>query len=179
MKIKSLLSSAVVALTLMAASASAIEWDTLYSRGNWRLDLNYYDDGTRSCESRTVNSQDFVFSLFTWDDGDYVIRFSHDDWQFGDNTLDQDFEVAIDRRGPWDISGEKWEDVLQVIVTPPSDTLTRFIGEVRAGNTLYLRNADGREITRFSLKGTTATLNQHQACERQILFGVDRSDPFK
>lgn len=67
-----LLTSAILAIGVSATSVSAIEWDTLYSRGNWRLDINYYDDGSRSCESRTVNSQDFVFSLFTWDDGDYV-----------------------------------------------------------------------------------------------------------
>ena len=179
MKFMQLLTSIILAIGVSATSVSAIEWDTLYSRGNWRLDINYYDDGSRSCESRTVNSQDFVFSLFTWDDGDYVIRFSHDDWQFGEDSLDQDFVVAIDRHSPWDISGEKWDDVLQIILTPPNDSLTRFIGEVRAGNTLYLRNANGQEITRFSLKGTTATLNQHRSCVSQILSGINRSDPFK
>ena len=141
--------------------------------------MNYHDDGSRSCESRSKNAQDFVFSLFTWDDGDYVVRFSHDDWEFGDEAIDQEFIVAIDRRTQWDISGEKWDDVLQIVLTPPNNSLTRFFGEVRAGNTLYLRNADGNEITRFSLKGTTATLNQHRSCENQILSGIDRSDPFK
>lgn len=179
MKIKNLFITTIFALGALATSASAVEWDTLYSRGNWRLDLNYYDNGSRSCESRTVNSQGFVFSLYTWDDGDYLIRFSHQDWDFGEDTLDQEFVVIIDRRGPWEISGEKWEDVLQLIITPPSDSLNRFFGEVRAGNTLYLRNDSEQEITRFSLRGTTATLNQHQACEDRILSGVDRSDPFK
>ena len=179
MKIMNLITSTLLAIGVMATSASAVEWDTLYSRGSWRLDLNYYDNGSRSCESRSTNSQDYTFSLFTWDDGDYVIRFTHEDWQFGEDAIDQDFVVAIDRRGPWEITGEKWDNVLQIIVTPPSDTLTRFFGEVRAGNTLYLRNANGQEITRFSLSGTTATLNQHRSCERQILAGIDRSDPFK
>ncbi|OUS08654.1 hypothetical protein A9Q96_04270 [Rhodobacterales bacterium 52_120_T64] len=179
MKIKNLITSTILAIGVMTSAASAVEWDTLYSRGNWRLDLNYYDNGSRSCESRSTNSQDYVFSLFTWDDGDYVVRFTHEDWEFGDDAVDQDFVVAIDRRGPWEISGEKWDNVLQIIITPPSDTLTRFFGEVRAGNTLYLRNANGQEITRFSLSGTTATLNQHRNCESQILAGIDRSDPFK
>ena len=89
MKIKNLITFTFLAVGVMTTAASAIEWDTLYSRGNWRLDLNYYDDGSRSCESRSTNSQDYVFSLFTWDDGDYVVRFTHEDWEFGDDTVDQ------------------------------------------------------------------------------------------
>lgn len=178
MKIKNLITSSILAFGLMATASSAVEWDTLYSRGNWRLDLNTYDSGSRSCESRSVNSQDFVFSLFTWDDGDYVIRFSHDDWSFGSKTLDQDFEVEIDRRGAWEISGTKVNTVIQTIVTPPASSLNRFFSEIRRGNTLYLRNDRGVEIARFSLRGTTATLNQHEICERRILNGISRIDPF-
>ncbi|MGE4610703.1 MAG: hypothetical protein AAED33_04800 [Paracoccaceae bacterium] len=163
MKVKRLLAVTTLSFGMMVSAASAVEWDTLYSKGNWRLDLNYYESGAESCESRAVNAGDFVFSLFTWDDGDYIIRFTHEDWQFDDETVDQEIVIAIDGRGPLDISGETWDDVLQLMVTPPSDSLTRFINEVRAGNILYLRNDKGQEITRFSLKGSTATLNQHQS----------------
>lgn len=179
MKTTKLFTSIALAAGLVATSALALEWDTLYSRGNWRLDINTHDDGSRSCESRTVNSSGYVFSLYTWDDGDYVIRFSHDDWEFGEEGIDQDFIVEIDRRSPWDISGEKFQSVIQLIVTPPSSSIERFFREIRAGRTLYLRNDDGVEITRFSLSGTTATLNQHRGCERVILSSVDRSDPFE
>lgn len=178
MKLKKLFTSIALIAGIAASGASALEWDTLYSRGNWRLDLNLHDDGTRSCESRTVNSGGYVFSLYTWDDGDYVIRFSHEDWEFGEEIVDQDFIVEIDRRAPWDISGTKTENVIQLIVTPPSQPLERYFREVRAGRTLYLRNDDGVEITRFSLSGTTATLNQHRNCERRILSGTSRTDPF-
>lgn len=88
MKIKNLLAFSTLAFGLMVSSASAVEWDTLYSRGSWRLECNYYDNGAQSCESRTVNSNGYVFSLYTWDDADYVIRFTHDDWEFGDDSVD-------------------------------------------------------------------------------------------
>lgn len=175
--LKLFLSAALVFATL-TGSVAALEWDTLYRRGNWRLDINYHDNGQLSCESRTVNSQSYVFSLFTWDDGDYVIRFSHEDWAFGDTSQVQNFVVEIDRRGAWNISGTKFSNIIQTIVTPPASSLNRFFTEIRRGNTLYLRNERGVEIARFSLRGTTATLNQHEICERRILNGTSRIDPF-
>jgi len=175
---KLILSTALAFLTVAGSVAAQTEWDTLYSRGNWRLDLNYYENGDLSCESRTVNSQGHVFGLFTWSDGDYIIRFSYDDWAFGDNTQNQDFIIEVDGRGAWEVSGTKFSNVIQTIVTPPSNSLSRFFTEVRRGNTLYLRNERGTEIARFSLSGTTATLNQHEICERRILSGNRTSDPF-
>lgn len=179
MKMTKLFTSIALTAGIIASSAVALEWDTLYSRGNWRLDLNFHDNGSKSCESRTVNSSGYVFSLYTWDDADYVIRFSNEDWDFGDDGIDQDFIVEIDNRSPWDISGEKFDTVIQLVVTPPSDSIERFFREIRAGRTLYLRSDDGVEITRFSLRGTTATLNQHVKCERRILTGASSSDPFE
>lgn len=178
MKIYRLFLAAALAVFTIVGSVAALEWDTLYSRGSWRLDINYHDDGSLSCESRTVNSQSYVFSLFTWDDGDYVIRFSHENWSFGETSLNQDFIVEIDRRGQWDISGTKFDNIIQTVVTPPADSLNRFFTEIRRGNTLYLRNDRGAEIARFSLSGTTATLNQHGICERRILNGASPIDPF-
>ncbi len=181
MKIFRYILSTALAVVTFASSIHAAEFDTLYRRGNWRLDLNYYDNGSLSCESLTGNGQGYVFSLFTWDDGDYVIRFSSEDWAFGDTSLNQDFVVEIDNRGDWEISGQKFNSIIQIIVTPPASSLNRFFTEIRRGNTLYLRNDNGAEITRFSLRGTTATLNQHRTCERRIFSGggFRRSDPFQ
>lgn len=181
MKLSKLFLPVALAFAMLSSNVAAFEWETLYSRGNWRLDINFHDDGALSCESRTVNSQGYVMSLFTWDDGDYIIRFTNDGWSFGDNSQDQDFVVRIDRRSPWDISGSKFGDIIQTIVTPPSSSLTRFFSEVARGNTLYLYNDRGSEITRFSLSGSSRTLDQHRVCERRIFSGsaFNRSDPFQ
>lgn len=185
MSISKIISSAALALSILVGSAQAFpwedlsSWDTLYSRGYWRLDLNNHTDGTQSCESRTVNNDSYVFNIFTLSDGDYVIQFENDSWDFGLEVLNQDFVMEIDRRGPWNISGTKSGKRIRTIVTPPSDSLSRFFNEVARGNTLYLRNDRGNEITRFSLRGTSATLNQHRSCERRIFNGTFRSnDPF-
>ncbi len=175
------------ALTIAAFSSQsqAASWDeytsydTLYSRGYWRLDLNEHPDGSRSCESRTVNGSDYVFNMFTLSNGDYVIQFENEGWSFGDQELNQDFIVEIDRRGPWNISGTKVFNKIRTTVTPPSDGLSRFFTEVARGITLYLRNDRGVEIARFSLRGTSATLSQHRECERRIFSGGFRNnDPF-
>ncbi|MGR3722280.1 hypothetical protein [Abyssibius alkaniclasticus] len=154
-------------------------WDTLYSRGNWRLDRNVHTDGFLSCESRTANNNDFSFSLFTWQDGRVSIRFQSGNWNFGDMIQDVEFVVKIDNRPIWNLTGSKANDMIQVTIITPDNDLTRFLREVRAGNTLYLGNANSSEITRFSLAGTTATLSQHARCEDTILSGGGNpSDPF-
>ena len=178
------LSSAALALSTLVGSAQSNTWDeytsydTLYSRGYWRLDLNQHPDGSMSCESRTVNNSSYVFNMFTLSTGDYVIQFENEGWDFGIDELDQDFVVEIDRRGPWNISGTKWNNKIRTIVTPPNNGLSRFFNEVARGNTLYLRNDRGVEIARFSLRGTSATLNQHRSCERRIFSGFRSNDPF-
>ncbi len=175
---------AALALSVLSSSAQAGIWDdytsfnTLYSRGYWRLDLNQHSDGSQSCESRTVNGDDYVFNMFTLSGGDYVIQFENPSWDFGTEELTQDFVVEIDRRGPWNISGTKWNNKIRTVVTPPSNGLSRFFNEVARGITLYLRNDRGTEIARFSLRGTSATLNQHRACERRIFSGFRSNDPF-
>ena len=181
---KNLIRAALYAL-ILAGPASAGPWDTwdsyntLYTRGYWNLDLNNNSDGSQACESRTVNSNDYVFSIFTLSYGDYVIQFEHKDWNFGNDELTQEFVVEIDGRGPWNISGNKWSNRIRTVVTPPSDGLSRFFTEVARGNTLYLRNDRGNEIARFSLRGTSRTLGQHRDCERRIFNGTFRSnDPF-
>lgn len=178
-------SGIAAALTLFASTGHSASWDdytsydTLYSRGYWRLDLNNHPDGSRSCESRTVNGSDYVFNMFTLSNGDYVIQFENPNWDFGPNELDQPFVVEIDRRGAWDLSGTKTGNKIRMVVTPPSDGLSRFFTEVARGITLYLRNDGGNEITRFSLRGTSATLGQHRQCERRIFSGGFRNnDPF-
>jgi len=155
MSFSKILAGAAVALALLTGTAQSGSWDeyttynTLYSRGYWRLDLNNHPDGTQSCESRTVNSSDYVFNMFTLSNGDYVIQFENESWDFGLEEQPQDFVVEIDRRGPWNISGTKWKNKIRTVVTPPSDGLSRFFNEVARGLTLYLRNDRGNEIARF------------------------------
>ncbi len=180
------ISAIVLSVGLLPVSAQAEVWDnwssfdTLYSRGYWRLDLNQHANGVQSCESRTSNSDSYVFNLFTISDGRYVIQFENDQWNFGDQELNQDFEVEIDRRGAWNISGTKTGNKIRTVVEPPSEGLTRFFNEVARGITLYLRNDRGTEIARFSLRGPSATLSQHRVCERRIFRGSFRSsDPFQ
>ncbi|MBL1438004.1 MAG: hypothetical protein COB08_017615 [Rhodobacteraceae bacterium] len=178
------ISGVALALSILSSAAQSGVWDaytsfdTLYSRGYWRLDLNQHSDGSRSCESRTVNGSDYVFNMFTLSTGDYVIQFENEGWGFGTEELNQEFVVEIDRRGAWNIDGTKWSNKIRTIVTPPNNGLSRFFNEVARGNTLYLRNDRGIEIARFSLRGTSATLNQHRACERRIFSGFRSNDPF-
>ncbi len=175
----------VLIFSLVSSVANAFPWDewtnynTIYSRGNWVLDQNYYNDGSQSCESRT-DRNGYRFSIFTLSSGDYVIQFANDNWSFGDTMIGQDFVVQIDRHAPWEISGNKLGSKLSIVVTPPSDSLSRFFSEVARGITLYLMNDRGVEITRFSLRGTSRTLDQHRYCERQMFGGGfgSRSDPF-
>jgi len=178
-----LIGATVLSITLSLTAAAASPWDnwtsydTIYQRGYWTLDINNYSDGTIACESRTTND-DYWFKMLTINTGDYVIQFENEGWDFGEQELSQPFIVEIDRRGPWDIPGFKQGKAIFVKVTPPNNGLSRFFNEVARGNTLYLRNDRGVEIARFSLRGTSATLNQHRACENRIFSGFRSNDPF-
>lgn len=172
---------AVIGSTAVAQSewSPYDQWDTLYSRGNWRLDRNVHQDGYMSCESRTANNSDFSFSIFTWQDGRVSVRFQSGNWAFGNNIQDVSFVVRVDGRPIWNLDGSKSGDFIQVTLNTPDTDLTRFLREIRAGRTLYLGNANSDEITRFSLSGTTATLSRHASCEDSILTGGGNpSDPF-
>jgi len=179
-----LIGTTILYLILSFGSVMASPWDnwtdyeTIYQRGYWVLDINKYSDGTIACESRTTNSDDYWFKMLTINTGDYVIQFENNGWAFGEQQLNQEFVVEIDRHGPWTIPGFKQGKAIFVKVTPPSSGLSRFFNEVARGNTLYLRNDRGIEIARFSLRGTSATLSQHRACERRIFSGFRSNDPF-
>jgi len=185
-KIRLLTAAAFLAVMGMGTSAYAQSewagydsWDTLYSRGNWRLDRNVHSDGFLSCESRTANNDGYSFSLFTWQDGRVSIRFQSNQWDFGTDISSISFVVKIDNRPIWTLDGSRADDVIQMTIETPDPDLTRFLREVRSGRTLYLGNASSDEITRFSLSGTTATLSQHGQCEDTILnTNLNPSDPF-
>ncbi len=70
----------------------------------------------------------------SWDE------FENDGWDFGLDEINQDCVVEIDRCGPWNISGTKWNNKILTVETPPNNGRGRFLNEVARGNTLYLRN---------------------------------------
>lgn len=172
--------SSVLSISAVAASPwdNWTSYDTIYQHRYWTLDINNYNDGSIACESRTNNIKGYWFKILTISTGDYVIQFENDNWDFGETPQDQSFQVEIDHRGAWDISGSKAGHAIFIKVTPPSDGLSRFFNEVARGITLYLRNDRGIEITRFSLRGTSATLKQQRACEQRIFNGIRSNDPF-
>ena len=167
------------AAMLGSAAFAQSDWETLYERGDWRLDVNMYDDGALSCESYTVGSSEIVFSVFSWQGGNYSFEFYKDEWKFPSEVTDEDFVIQIDRRPPWDISGSKQDQTIWVEVANTDRDALNFLTEVARGQNVYLKNTKGAIIGRFSLRGSSATLAQHRDCAASIYSETaGDSDPF-
>lgn len=169
--------SAIVVLCTFVSGAQALEWETLYEKGRWRLDLNLHDDGSLNCEARTSNNSGAVFFIESWDDGEMSVTFFNDNWDFGDEVVEEEFLIKIDRLSPWEISGSKAESSLWVWLENSGQS-HKFLQEVYNGNALRLMNDNGVEIHRFSLSGSAATLIALAECADRIESKFDSSDPF-
>lgn len=160
----------------LAAPAAAFEWETLFEKGAWRVDLNILDDGALQCESFTGDGET-ILSILTWDDGEVGLRLRNEAWRFGSEGEEARYEIRIDRLAPWSIAAAKIGDVVLTIFPDDGDAPERFLREVYRGDVLVARSEAGREIARFSLAGSAAALIAHSECADRILGGASR-DPF-
>jgi len=84
------------------------------------------------------------------------------------------FYVDIDRTR-WTMDGTA-EDQFVTLSWDGDDAFFRFIADIAEGNIAYLKNADGRQLGRFSLGGSYASLQKLVECAERI--AGSSSDPF-
>jgi len=168
----------------LSIPAHAFEWETLYSKGDWRLDLNIHDDGELNCEARTSDFAGTVFMVESWDDRSMSITFFNEAWDFGEDIVDEDFRVRVGQREHWSVNGSKAESSIWAWLDD-DETAHEFLAEVYTGSTLYLMNDQGSTVSRFSLQGSASTLNALAECAQRIekttsdpFGGETSSDPF-
>lgn len=167
------------ALALAALGTAAVaepEYQTLYERKAWRVQVVKFDDGSFSCLAEVAEGAE---SFTIWADPKSLVKlqFYSSDWDFGEGDT-ADLEVEIDRRSPWNLTGA--ELYLQSVIfnLPDSDVGTKFLLEVVKGNTLFLRDSDGNDVRSYTLAGSSASVQALVDCVDGISDTGTRSNPF-
>ena len=165
------------AIGLLATAAQAeAQYKTLYQHKAWEVQVVGFDDGTLSCLAQVSDANE---SFTIWADAEYLVKlqFYSADWDFGEGET-ADLEVEIDRRSPWTLNAA--ELYLQSVLfnLPNSDTGTKFLLEVVKGNTLFLRDKDGKDVRSYSLAGSSASIQALTNCVDAISSGNADDNPF-
>jgi hypothetical protein len=167
----------LAALAALAAAPSwAMEWETIFQQGDWRVDINIFEDQSLNCEART-QSGPFVFSLYEEQNGDFEIAFFSNGWRFPEEEIPTQFRVTVDYLAPWIMDGTRFLQRIAIRPDPNADDLHRFLREVRSGRRLTLANAEGMELAHFSLRGSADNLDALAECGTRI-NQRQAADPF-
>jgi hypothetical protein len=170
----------LIASWLLAGHVSASDYEILFEKGEWRTDVNIYDDRSLSCETFSFGRNDTRFAFFSFDDGGFIIYIYKEEWEFGAHSTDTSYQIRIDQRSPWDIHGNREESSVMSFFDYDDPAVRRFFREIYNGTSMALMSENGNRIDSFSLSGSAANLNAHSECRNRIL-GSGRgksSDPF-
>ncbi len=151
-----------------ALSDGISEWETVFEQGAWRLDVNIWDDGSLSCETRAISDEGTLFSVESWPDGTFSITLYNENWQFPEEAVDETFVVRIDNSDPWDISAEKYSSSVTSWLDRTEPATQRFLTAFYSGSNMLIESVKGTAIARFALSGTGPTMDEHSKCEDRI-----------
>ena len=172
--------AAAILLTCTAPMASALEFETLFEQGDWRVDVNLWPDGSMDCEALTWNGDGDSFSIYETASGATRISFRSSRWDFPDEPTPTDFVVTVDSASPWQMSGSRSLSAISVTSPAGSPETSRFLREIGNGAQLHLANADGRHLLSFSLTGSAASLSALGTCAELLPDeDADDADPFR
>jgi len=164
-------------LTFFSSSAAlaATEYQRLFSKGKWSVDLNYPKSGEYTWCSADTYSSSQAFSLNAWDDQTFSISVFDDNWNLA--PRDVVFQVQVDNRTNWTMNGSASDSSVYIFPDDLEKTAT-FLEEVMQGNVVRVRNQNGATVAQFSLSGSYASTLQLFECMKMIGWGNSSSDPF-
>ncbi len=133
----------------------------IFERGLWTVSRIGMDDGRRYCVAEVISDNAWV-TVWVESDGTTGIEFNSDDWGYDIST--ETFIATIDNRKSLNLTNPDIEGNSVYFVLPYNKTSISFFGDIRAGRDLYLNNKFGELISRFSLKGSAASIDAVDAC---------------
>lgn len=154
--------------------AAAADSRTLYTHKRWEVRVVAFDDGKVKCVAQ-VNASNTSFAI--WADGQSPARLQFFDksWNLGQSSAD--IVVRVDRRPKWDLTNARLNKQSVLFDLPNDSDGRRFVNEVRSGRVIYLGNARGNEVGRWSLSGSSAAVGALVDCVDLIKKGKD-DNPF-
>lgn len=172
--LKTFLTLILVSISSSGAMA-ATEYQRLFSKGKWSVDLNYPTSGEYLWCSADTYSSSQAFSLNAWSDQTFSISVFDDNWNLA--PRDVVFQVQVDNRTNWTMNGSASESSVYIFPDDLAKTAT-FLEEVMQGNVVRVRNQNGLTVAQFSLSGSYASTLKLFECMKMIGWGNSRSDPF-
>lgn len=173
--------SALICLFLAASAALADRYESqvVFRKGQWLVELTHdSEDGSLWCSASTENRLDQSFDITAFDDGQLTLFVFDHSWDLRPREIR--FLVDIDR-SRWTMDG--FGDGISVSLTMnEADAAERFLRQLQRGINVRVYNESERQLATFSLRGSSASINQLFECWDRISgpsdpFG-DASDPF-
>jgi hypothetical protein len=162
----SLVAAVVALFALLAPMAAARTKNVVvYSYKDWEVRAVLWDDGAMSCVAEVTYPGE-AFSI--WADRRHPIRlqFYSSKWHF--NTSRADLRVKIDQYPTWKLHNARLYKHSVLFNLPSSRSGTKFLLEVAHGNTLYLRDRNGRRVQYYSLAGSRASMSALLKCVKRL-----------
>jgi hypothetical protein len=164
--------SGLIALGVTSAPVMAQESEIIFSRKAWQVEIVGFDDGTYGCVAHVTKKQG-SFSIWIFQDDTARLQFFSDQWKFDGGTAN--LEVQIDKRAAWTLTNAELYEQSILFNLPNSNDGERFAGEVAAGNTIFLRDEDGKQVRQFSLAGSRASMGALAECGEVIVQDAQNS----
>lgn len=152
--------------------------EVLFQHKHWKVDIHAWDDGDIACRAM-VGSDAENFGIWVFQDSAIQLQFFSTAWEFGSGQT-ADLQVQIDKKPKWDLTNARLSQNSVQFTLPDSDAAVDFVMEIAAGNTLFLRAKDGRDVQNYSLAGSRASIDALIECGGTITQGSPTapSNPF-
>jgi hypothetical protein len=147
--------------------------EVLFRYKSWMVEGVTFDDGEVACLAE-VSDPGESFSIWVFSDKSIRLQFFSEEWDFGEGDT-ADLEVEIDRRSPWTLTGANLTQNSVLFDLPDEEASVNFVMEVARGSSLYLRSDSGEQIRKYSLSGSSASIQRLVDCGNAI---ADDSNPF-
>ncbi len=167
----------LLAAGLSQSARAEAQYETLYERKAWQVQVVKFDDGSFSCLAE-VSEGDESFTVWADESSNVQLQFYSSEWDFGEGDT-ANLEVEVDHRSPWNLTDAELYQHSVLFNLPDSDIGTKFLLEVVKGTTLFLRDAEGEDVRSYSLAGSSASIQSLIDCVDGISGSGKRSNPFK
>ena len=149
-------------LTYSSFSAEVFDEKLLFKKGDWEVVLLRYDDRSTACIARNgLGNKEF--QIYVNADVDELAIF-YDDSNINESL--KIFQFAVDDFASWYTESPYLDSGWLIMdLTSGSDKAVReLIKEIRKGQELFHLDDNNKIISKFSLKGSAASLNELVKC---------------
>ncbi len=155
-----------------SAAAQRYESQTLFSRGDWIVEITHdSSDGSLWCSAQSNNSAGQTFSLTAYQPNSLTLFVFDRSWNIAERPLRFLVDVDYSR---WTMDGNGSGIGISLTMSE-AEAAGRFLTELMEGRAVAVMNSDERRLAVFSLRGSSAAITSLFDCWDSI----SETDPFR